>query len=96
MTAAILNVRSAAAPGTVSLKDTKDLVRLFALDRLPVDRPRLVCHWHRDADGRLACTWGPDNERPARRFLAATSTSSTAMGSAFPGWPESCSLRRPQ
>jgi hypothetical protein len=64
MTAAILNVRSAAAPGTVSHKGTKDLVRLFALDRLPVDRPRLVCRWHRDVDGRLACTWGPDNEQP--------------------------------
>jgi hypothetical protein len=64
MTAAILNVRSAAAPGTVSLKATKDLVRPFALDRLSVGRPRLVCRWHRDADGRLACTWGPDNEQP--------------------------------
>ena len=64
MTAAILNVRSAAAPGTVSLKATKDLVRLFALDRLPVGRPRLICRWHRDANGSLACTWGPDNEQP--------------------------------
>jgi hypothetical protein len=64
MTAAILNVRSAAAPGIGSLKATKDLVRLFELDRLSVGRPRLVCHWHRDADGRLACTWGPDNEQP--------------------------------
>ncbi len=64
MTAAILNVHSAAAPGIVSLKATKDLVRLFALDRLPVGRPRLACHWHRDADGRLACTWRPDNEQP--------------------------------
>jgi hypothetical protein len=62
MTAAILNVRSAAAPGTVSPKGTKDLVRLFALDRLPVGRPRLVCRWHRDADGRLACLWEPDGD----------------------------------
>jgi hypothetical protein len=72
MTAAILNVRSAAAPGTVSPKGTKDLVRLFVLDRLPVDRPRLVCRWHRDADGGLACTWEPDNEPPA---ILATSAS---------------------
>jgi hypothetical protein len=64
MTSAILNVRSAAAPGTVSLKGTKDLVRLFALDRLPVDRPRLVCRWHRHTDGGLTCTWEPDNEPP--------------------------------
>ena len=65
MTAAILNVRSAAAPGTVSLQGTKDLVRLFALDRLPVGRPRLVCRWHCHADGGLACIWEPDNEPPA-------------------------------
>ena len=69
MTAAILNVRSAVAPGTVSRpgaidRGTTDFVRLFALDRLPLDRPRLVCRWRRDADGRLACTWGPDNEQP--------------------------------
>jgi hypothetical protein len=60
MASAIFNVRSAAAPGTASLKDTKDLVRLFALDRLPAGRPRLVCRWHRDADGRLSCSWEPD------------------------------------
>ena len=70
MTAAILNVRSAAAPGTVSpstvsLRGTKDLVRLFALDRLPARRPRLVCRWHRDASGRLACTWEADTPQPA-------------------------------
>jgi hypothetical protein len=64
MTAAILNVHSATAPGAVSLKGTKDLVRLFALDRLSDGRPRLVCLWHRDADGRLACSWEPDNEQP--------------------------------
>jgi hypothetical protein len=23
-------------------------------------RTRLVCHWHRDADGRLACHWEGD------------------------------------
>jgi hypothetical protein len=74
MTAAILNVRSAAAPGTVPLKGTKDLVRLLALDRLPAGRPRLVCRWHRCADGSLACAWGPDNEQlgvlatPGHRF----------------------------
>jgi hypothetical protein len=58
MTAAILDVRPAAPSGTVPA--TTDLVRLFALDRLPVRRPRLACHWRRDADGRLACTWEPD------------------------------------
>jgi hypothetical protein len=64
MTSAILNVRSAATPGTVSRKGTKDLVHLFALDRLPVGRPRLVCCWLRHADGGLACTWESDNEPP--------------------------------
>jgi hypothetical protein len=65
MTAAILNVRSAAAPSADSLKDTRELVRLFALDRLGVDRLRLVCRWHQDAMGRLACTWEPDTAHPA-------------------------------
>jgi hypothetical protein len=60
MTAAILDVRPAALPGTVPPNGaTTDVVRLFALDRLPAGR-RLVCHWHRDADGRLSCTWEPD------------------------------------
>jgi hypothetical protein len=37
-----------------------DLVRLFALDRVSAGRRRLACRWHREADGRLACIWGPD------------------------------------
>jgi hypothetical protein len=61
MTAAILDVRPAAPPGTVPAQvAATDLVRLFALDRLPVRRRRLACHWRRDADGRLACTWERD------------------------------------
>jgi hypothetical protein len=58
MTAAILAVRPAAVPGIVSPKGATDFVRLFALDRSR--GRRLVCHWHRDADGRLACIWEPD------------------------------------
>ncbi|MGO8915735.1 MAG: hypothetical protein ACLQJR_07500 [Stellaceae bacterium] len=61
MTAAILDVRPAAAPGIVPPKTAaRDLARLFALDRLLSGRRRLVCHWHRDADGRLACVWEPE------------------------------------
>jgi hypothetical protein len=61
MTAAILAVRLAAPPGIVSRNGaTTNLVHLFGLDRLPVGRRQLVCHWHRDADGRLACIWEPD------------------------------------
>jgi hypothetical protein len=60
MTSAFLNVRSAATPAVVSLKDTRDLVCLFGLDRLRGDRPRLVCRWRRDPDGRLSCVWEPD------------------------------------
>jgi hypothetical protein len=59
MTAAILAVRPAAAPGLVSPEGAAELVRLVALDRPPVRR-QLVCHWRRDADGRLACVWEPD------------------------------------
>lgn len=36
-----------------------DLTGLFGLDRLPRDR-RLVCHWARESDGRLASHWEPD------------------------------------
>ena len=61
MTAAILAARPAALPGIVSPRSaTTSLVRLFALDRLPVGRRPLICHWHLDAHGRLACTWEPD------------------------------------
>ena len=57
----ILDICRAAAPGVVqSTAAITDLVRLFALDDLPAARRQLVCHWHRDADGRLACTWEPD------------------------------------
>jgi hypothetical protein len=56
----ILDIRPAAEPGDVqSTAAAIDLVRLFALDRLPRSR-RLACRWHRQADGRLACTWEPD------------------------------------
>jgi hypothetical protein len=61
MTAAILDVRPAVRPGIVPTTGaTTNLVRLFALDHLPAGRRRLVCHWRRDADGRLACIWEPD------------------------------------
>ena len=57
----ILDICPAAEPRVVqSTAAATDLERLFALDDLPaVGRP-LVCHWHRDADGRLACSWEPD------------------------------------
>ncbi|MBV8165209.1 MAG: hypothetical protein JO021_00360 [Alphaproteobacteria bacterium] len=61
MTTAILEARLAAVPGAVAPAGAaSDLVRLLALDRLPAARPTLVCRWHRDADGRLACSWEPD------------------------------------
>jgi hypothetical protein len=61
MNAAILDVRPAAPPGIVPpLSAATNLVRLFALDRAPAGRRRLVCHWRRDAAGRLACIWEPD------------------------------------
>ena len=57
----ILAIRSAAEPGDVQpIAAATDLVRLFALDVLPAVRRQLLCRWHRDADGRLACTWEPD------------------------------------
>jgi hypothetical protein len=57
----ILDMRRAAEPGVVQpTAVVTDLVRLFALDDLTAVRRQLVCHWHRDAGGRLACTWVPD------------------------------------
>jgi hypothetical protein len=61
MTAAILDFRPAAPPGQVPPPGVaKDLVRLFALDRPPTGRRHLLCHWRRDAEGRLSCFWEPD------------------------------------
>jgi hypothetical protein len=59
MTTANLDVRPAVAPGIVAPSAT-NLVLLFALDSIPVSAQRLVCRWHRDADGRLVCAWEPD------------------------------------
>ena len=51
---------AAADPFIIHTSETAtDLVGLFGLDRLPA-RPQLVCRWHRDRDGRLACLWEPD------------------------------------
>ena len=70
MNAASLIFRPAAAPAVVSnaaaQNGTADLVRLFALDRLPARR-RLICHWHHDADGRLIAVWEPDLGSCTRR-----------------------------
>jgi hypothetical protein len=54
----ILDTRSTVEPGTIQIK-AADLVRLLGLDRLPSGK-RLVCRWHREVDGRLACHWEPD------------------------------------
>jgi len=59
MAAANLDVRPAIAPGLVPLKEA-NLVDLFVLDTPPMSARRLVCHWRRDAGGRLACAWAPD------------------------------------
>jgi hypothetical protein len=59
MTAANLDVRPAIAPG-IGAPNATNLVLLFALKAKPVSTQRLVCRWHRDADGRLVCVWEPD------------------------------------
>jgi hypothetical protein len=57
----LLDARPVAEPGIVTTNaDATDLVRLFALDRAPISRRRLFCHWRRQSDGRLACLWEPD------------------------------------
>jgi hypothetical protein len=65
MNTAFLNIGPAMAPGAVSVKGTRDFVRRLSLHAASIDRPRLVCRWHRGADDRLACHWEPDTARPA-------------------------------
>lgn len=65
MNSAFLNIDLGLSPGAISPQGTidavtTDLVTLFALDNLRVERWPLVCRWHRDDDGRLACIWEPD------------------------------------
>ena len=59
MAAANLDVRPAIASGIVAPNAT-NLVLLFALDRIPVSKQRLVCRWYRNLDGRLLCAWEPN------------------------------------
>jgi len=55
----ILEAGAAIQPLAVSANST-NLLNLFVLDAPPMSARRLVCHWRRDADGRLACAWAPD------------------------------------
>jgi hypothetical protein len=67
MTAATLVFRPAVRPAhAVFNASATDFVRLFALDRLHA-RSRLICHWQRDAQGRLAGAWEPDLAALPRR-----------------------------
>ena len=50
---------AATAPGVAAAASTIDLIALFGLDRRSAEQ-RLVCRWHRAADGRIACHWEPD------------------------------------
>ena len=38
----------------------RDHMRRFAPDHPASASRPLVCHWHRDGDGRLVCRWQPD------------------------------------
>ena len=76
MAAANPNVGPTIASGIVAPNAT-NLVLLFALDRIPVSTHRLVCHWHRNADGRLVCRWKPiprsrilDPKQPVELFVS--------------------------
>jgi hypothetical protein len=79
MAAANLDACPAIVSGIVAPNAT-NLVLLFALDSIPVSKQRLVCRWHRNADGRLRCAWAKhilrsrilDPKEPVQRFLART------------------------
>ncbi|MBV8187369.1 MAG: hypothetical protein JOY64_17600 [Alphaproteobacteria bacterium] len=66
MLATTFFARPDAAPKANSPKATRDFVRLLALRAVAAERPRLVCRWQADADGRLFCTWEADGH-PAPR-----------------------------
>lgn len=55
----ILDDRAAIQSRIISENRAK-LAHLFVLDASPMSARRLVCHWRRDAYGRLACAWAPD------------------------------------
>ena len=59
MAAVNRDVRPDTASGIVAPNAT-NLVLLFALDSIPDSKQRLVCRWHRNADGRLLCAWEPN------------------------------------
>jgi hypothetical protein len=85
MKAAILNIRYPAQPNTALPKTalakttlattvlpqdtTRDLLRLFGLDRPPT-RQCLVCHWQRDANGKLIAAWEPEIDPAIARIRA--------------------------
>jgi len=66
MNTTILKFRTATRPSS-AVRNGADLLELFALDRLPAKRARLVAHWHRGSDGRLVCAWEPDLNSKACR-----------------------------
>jgi hypothetical protein len=67
ITTQILEIWPGGARGAVLPSAAQaELARRFGLDRLPVRR-RLVCHWHRDRDGRLAGLWEFDIDFVLRR-----------------------------
>jgi hypothetical protein len=76
MTAANVNVRPDISSG-IAAHDATNLVLLFALNRIPVSKQRLVCRWHHNSDGRLSCRWEPiprsrilDPKEPVERFVS--------------------------
>jgi hypothetical protein len=75
MKAAILDIRHLALPKMASVETgraqqtTLVVLRLFGLDRAPARRC-LVCHWHRDADGKLVAPWALDIDPAIARIHA--------------------------
>jgi hypothetical protein len=67
MLATTFFARRHAAPKANSLNVARDLVSLLALHYVAAKRPRLVCRWQTDADGRLFCTWEANRDAAPRR-----------------------------
>lgn len=70
MTAAILEIRRNVQPKAVRSNDTAAIHVCAVVPFRPTNRSRrLICRWHRKADGQLTCAWEPDiGPGPAHLF----------------------------
>jgi hypothetical protein len=60
---------------------TMEPPRVAAPDRA-IARPRLICRWHRDDEGQLACRWEPDIPSNSHDRSAGARSTTSSVGRA--------------